>query len=376
MPIKFRIPIAEPLLDDAEKKAVLDVMESGRISQGERVQEFEEKIASYLGRKYAVACSSGTCANELLMMGLTRPNAASMLGRENLFSCAVPVCTSVAVTNPLLFAGVRPVFYDLDNKLCMDVQKIAGRRVNSMVLNVHAYGSYPHDFAYLVKFCHDDSLPLLEDACVALGSMYGERKLGTFGVASSLSFYVNKLITAGEGGMVVTDEPHMAEYCREYVNHGRKKSVYHEEWFYHHLGRNAKMTDLQAAIGLAQFDKINRFIDARKKIGQYLYDNLKDVGGLITYRPSLSEVPWAFWIVDLMKERRNMPKISMTLQTEYGIETRPMLPILPKLRIYRMNGSFPMGEASQNGFIVSCSPAIIAHGDLDYLVDGLREVLG
>ena len=368
---KWRVPIAEPLFDDAEEKAVADVMDSGRITAGERVAEFEEKIASFLGRKYGVACSSGTCANELMIMALTHPNSASMLERKPLFQCAVPACTSVAVTNPLLYAGVRPVFYDLDAKLCMAEAKYQ----EHLVLNVHAYGSVPSDFGTIINYCNATKKVMLEDTCVALGSEYFGRKLGTFGVASSLSFYANKLLTVGEGGMVVTDEDHVAEYCRQYRNHGRKKSTYHEEWYYHQLGRNAKLTDIEAAIGLAQFEKINRFIDARKKIGQYLYDRLKDVAGLMMYRPSLHEVPWTFWIVDLMKERRNMPAISMTLQKEYGIETRPMLPVLPKLPIYRMDGSFPVGEASQNGFMVSCSPAVCERGDVEFLGNSLKTVL-
>lgn len=373
--MKWRIPIAEPLLDDAEKKAVADVMDSGRISASERVAEFEELIAKYLGRKYAVACSSGTCANEIMLMALYRPVMQDLISSGRLRRCAVPACTSVAVSNPLLLARVAPNFIDLDDKLCMDVQKITDHKANDVVLNVHAYGSYPHDFSYLIKFCHEWHLPLLEDACVALGSTYGNGKLGTFGVMASLSFYVNKTITTGEGGMIVTDDPTIAEYCRQYVNHGRKKSVYHEDWYYHQFGRNSKMTDIQAAIGLAQFQKLPQFLDARRKIGERLREVVEGDPRYVSFRPEPGVVPWSFWVANL-DGRVDMREASMQLQTKYGIETRPTLPVLPHLPVYNMKDMrFPMGEASQNGFLVSCSPAILAHDDLDYLCESLGKVL-
>jgi len=373
--MKYRVPVAEPCLGEEEKKGVVDVIESGRISQGERVQEFEEKIASYLGRKYAVACHSGTDANEIMLMALYHPVMQDMISSGRIRHCAIPTCTSVAVSNPLLLARVVPNFIDLDHKLCMDVQKITDHKVNDAVLNVHAYGSYPHDFAYLIKTCHEWHLPLLEDACVALGSTYGNEKLGTFGVMASLSFYVNKTITTGEGGMVVTDDPTIAEYCRQYVNHGRKKSTYHEEWYYHQFGRNSKMTDIQAAIGLAQFKKLPRFLDARQKISERLREVVEGDPRYDSFIPEPGVIPWSFWIANL-DGRVDMRDASMRLQTEYGIETRPTLPILPHLPVYNMKElRFPMGEASQNGFLVSCSPAILVHDDLDYLANSLSKVL-
>lgn len=364
--MKFHIPVAEPLLGEEEQKAVSDVVASGRISQGERVREFEEKIAKYIGRKYVVAMHSGTCANEAMLMALFEPDVdASPKNRY----VAVPACTSVAVSNPVLSVRLKPRFYDLDAKLCMAASQLSENE-DVAILGTYEYGSYPLNFKLMLR----SQVPLLEDACVALGSEYQGQKLGTFGLATSLSFYVNKLITCGEGGMVVTDDERIATYCREYVNHGRKQSVYHEEWFYSHYGRNAKMTDLQAAIGLVQLTKIQRFIDARQEIARAIHNTLKGDSRYDSFKPSTDEVPWYYWIVN-WDGSVNMQEKSSRLQKDYGIETRPTMPVLPKIPFYNQTGSWPIAEASQNGFLVGCQPAILEHGDLEYLCESLKGVL-
>ena len=371
--MKWRIPVAEPCLGEEEKKAVTDVVESGRISQGDRTREFEATIAKYVGRKYGVACHSGTCANEAMLMAVLQPSADDMTGLFQGKYVAFPTCSSVAVSNPALYCRAKPEFIDLDRKLCMDIEQLEalpGAIGLVAAMHVHAYGSYPEHW----DLAQQSKIPMLEDTCVALGSEYEGRKLGSFGLASSLSFYVNKLITASEGGMVVTDDEQFAKYCWEYVNHGRTQSTMHESWYYNHIGRNAKMTDLQAAIGLAQFQKIQKFIDARKKIGQTLYNSLKDDPRFSTFTPSAGEVPWTFWVVN-WDGTVNMAKASDRLQREFNIETRPTLPVLPKLPFYNYPGTWPVGEASQNGFIVSCSPAILEHDDLDYLKESLVNCL-
>ena len=370
--MNWRIPIAEPLLGEEERKAVSDCVVSGRISQGERVTEFEDKIAAYLGRKYAVGCHSGTCANEAMLAALLQPNANTMTWLGGSVYVAFPACSSVAVSNPALFLRAIPHFYDLDSKLCLDTEQMDSWQgdFDSIILMVHEYGSYPENWDWMLKF----KKPLLEDACVALGSEYQGKKLGSFGVAASVSFYVNKLITTGEGGMVVTDNEQLAQYCREYVNHGRTRSQYHESWHYDHLGRNAKMTDLQASIGLAQFWKIQRFIDARKKIALELHSALKGDARYDSFKPSNDEVPWYFWIVNWNRSV-NMHEASLRLQKEFQVETRPTMPVLPKLPLYNHRGAWPVAEASQNGFLVGCQPAILEHGNLEYLKEKLGEVL-
>ena len=365
--MNWRIPVAEPLLGEEEQKAVSDVVASGRISQGERVTEFEGKIAAYLGRKYAVACHSGTCANEAMLMSLFEPK--DFLKSFNGVWVAVPACTSVAVSNPILTVHGQPDFIDLDRKLCMNIEKV--KDFDKAILATYEYGSSPERFDLLLE----SSIPVLEDACVALGSECNGRKLGTFGLAASLSFYVNKLITCGEGGMVVTNDERIATYCREYVNHGRKQSQYHEEWYYYHYGRNAKMTDLQAAIGLVQLGKIQRFIDARKKIARAIHASIKGDVRYDSLKPSDDEVPWYYWIVN-WDGSVNMKEKSAQLQKDYGVETRPTMPVLPRIPFYNMQRNYPVAEASQNGFLVGCQPAILEHGDLGYLCESVSTVLG
>jgi len=379
---RFKIPVAEPSIGEEEKQAVSEVMDSGFISQGEKVAEFEEKIAKYLGRKYAVACHSGTCANEIMAMALTQPNMARMIYRseERIRYCVVPVCTSVAVSNPVVYAGFFPMFADLDSTLGIDIRAVeqyASVQMLSLeeaILNVYAYGSVNTYFSEMLTYCRKQGVTLLEDACVALGSEYNGRKVGSFGLMASLSFYANKLLTCGEGGMVVTDDEELATYCRRYVNHGRRKSVFHEEWFYEQMGRNAKMTDLQAAIGLAQFEKIDDFIGKRQKVAEVLADAVTTELGYSCFTPSSDIVPWSFWVVN-WDGKKNMREKSMTLQTKYGVETRPMLPVIPHLPHYGIRKFFPVGYASQNGFMVSCSPKIIDDDKLSYLVESLEAVL-
>ncbi len=374
--MKYKIPVAEPLIGEEEKQAVAEVMDTGFISQGEKVVEFEEKIAKLLGRKYAVACHSGTCANEVMLMALTQPTASSMLERTSISHVgALLACSSVAVSNPLLYAGILPKFYDLDNNLCLDGTKLLTDVTTPIgfVMNVYSYGSIPIDFKTILYYCKIYGVPLLEDTCVALGTKYNNKPAGSFGAMASLSFYTNKTITCGEGGMVVTDDEDYAQYCREYVNHGRKKSVYHEEWYYNHIGRNAKMTDIQAAIGLAQLEKLPKFIEARKKIAGELYDTVKGDKRYSCFKPDVEVTPWNFWIVG--NNTINMKEKSMILQTKYGIETRPTMPILPHLPFYGFHEIYPIALESQNGFLVSCSPKVIDDGNLEYLTDSVFEVL-
>jgi dTDP-4-amino-4,6-dideoxygalactose transaminase len=259
------IKIASPSIGSEEIKAVKEVLKSGMLAQGKKVKDFEEKIAEYVGVKYGVATSSGTTAlhTALLAVGI-KP------GDEVI---TTPF-TFIATANSVLYCGAKPVFVDIDERTFnLDPEKIEEKitKKTKAILPVHLYGQ-PADIKSLLEICEDHNLFLVEDAAQALGAEFKGKKVGSFGDCGIFSFYPTKNITTGEGGMVVTDNKAIAERCVKIRNHGEYK-----RYFVASLGYNYRMTEIAAAIGLAQIQKLERFIKKRIKNAEFLSKNLKKI---------------------------------------------------------------------------------------------------
>jgi dTDP-4-amino-4,6-dideoxygalactose transaminase len=259
------IKIASPSIGRDEIKAVIEVLKSGMLAQGQKVKEFEEKVAEYAGVKYAIATSSGTAAlhTALLAVGI-KP------GDEVI---TTPF-TFVATANSILYCGAKPVFADIDEKTFnIDPSKIEEKitKKTKAILPVHLYGQ-PADIKSLLEICEDYNLFLVEDAAQALGAEFKGKKVGSFGDCGIFSFYPTKNITTGEGGMIVTDNKNIAERCAKIRNHGEYK-----RYFVDSLGYNYRMTEIAAAIGLVQIQKLEGFIKKRIKNAEFLSKSLKKI---------------------------------------------------------------------------------------------------
>jgi perosamine synthetase len=255
------IRIAMPLLASEEKNAVVSVLESGQLAQGSRVAEFEQAFAAYIGVGHVIAVSSGTAAlhTALLAHGIGP-------GDEVITS----PFTFIASANAILYTGAKPVFADIDPATYnLDPTKVAARITprTRALLPVHLYGQ-PCDMDALMVLARKHHLVIIEDACQAHGASFRGRKVGSFGTGC-FSFYPTKNMTTAEGGAITTDDAEIADRARLIRSHGSRERYRHEI-----LGYNYRMTDLEAAIGLAQLRKLEAWNSIRIENAGYLTEHL------------------------------------------------------------------------------------------------------
>jgi dTDP-4-amino-4,6-dideoxygalactose transaminase len=256
--------MAKPQIGDDEKQAVMEVLDSGMIAQGPRVKAFEDAFAEMCGVKHAIATTSGTTALHVALL-------ANGIGPGD--EVITSAFTFIASTNSILFTGAKPVFVDLDPhtfNLDADLIEAAITPKTKAIMPVHLYG-LACDMDPIIQIAEKHGLKIIEDACQSHGATYKNKKVGSFGTGT-FSLYPTKNITSGEGGMITTDDPVVDEKCRVIRQHGMRKRYYHDE-----LGYNFRMTDVHAAIGLAQLKKLGKFNSIRQANAKFLSENLKGV---------------------------------------------------------------------------------------------------
>jgi dTDP-4-amino-4,6-dideoxygalactose transaminase len=258
------IRIAEPMIGPVEEQAVLDVLRSGRLAQGPRVAEFEEAFAKYLGVKHAIAVSSGTSA---LIVALTAHGIGE--GDEVL----VPTFTYAATANAVLLVGAQPVLIDIQTEtfaVDVDLAEAAVTPRTRAIVPVHLFG-HPADLTAVHALAKRHGLVVVEDACQALGATWQGNKIGASGTAC-FSFYATKAVSTGEGGMIVTDDAHVAGLARKLRNQGEG-----ERYVTDVLSANHRMTEIAAALGLIQLTRLEGGNDKRRANAAWLTGNLAGV---------------------------------------------------------------------------------------------------
>lgn len=258
------IHMAKPQIGAEEKQAVLEVLESGIIAQGPRVKAFEEGFAQMCGVKHAVATSSGTTALHVALLAHGIGNGDEVI---------TSAFTFIASANSVLYAGAKPVFVDIDPRTFnLDPSQIEAAITprTKAILPVHLYG-LACDMDPILSLAEKYGLIVIEDACQSHGATYKGKKAGSFGTGT-FSLYPTKNMTSGEGGMITTNDAAIDEKCRVIRQHGMRVRYYHDE-----LGFNFRMTDIHAAIGLAQLHKLEQFNAKRQANAQFLSENLKGV---------------------------------------------------------------------------------------------------
>ncbi len=263
------ISISQPHIGDEEKAAVLQVLGSGQLAQGPRVKEFEEQFAAWAGRKFAVATSSGTTALHIAML-------AHGIGAGD--EVVTTPFSFIASANCVLYAGAKPVFADIEPEYFMldpDALEKAITPRTKAILPVHLFGQAA-DMGPIAEIAARHHLAIIEDACQSHGAKYRGQMVGSWGT-TCYSFYPTKNMTTIEGGMITTDDAEIAERARLIRNHGSPKRYLHAS-----LGYNFRMTDLQAAIGLVQLQKLEAWNAQRKANAAFLTEKLQSVSGVTT----------------------------------------------------------------------------------------------
>jgi perosamine synthetase len=362
---RLRIPVAEPLLGERELQYVTECVVTGWISSaGSFVTRFEELFAEFCEAPHAVAVSNGTTALHLAL-------AALGVGRGD--EVIVPTLTFVATANAVAYTGATPVFVDSEpGTWNIDPAEVAAAITarTKAILPVHLYG-HPADLDAILGAADERGIPVLEDAAEAHGARYRGRRVGAIGAAGTFSFYGNKTITTGEGGMVVTRDGDLAERMRVLRDHGTTPGRrYHHE----RIGFNYRLTNLQAAVGVAQMEKVEEILAAKRRIAERYRRGLEGVAGL-TLPP---EAPWAenvHWLFTLLVDEqafgRSRDDLLARLAGE-GVETRPVFPPVHRQPAYATGQELPVAESLAAAGLSLPSAVTLSDDDVDRVVESLR----
>lgn len=331
------IPVAEPSLGKEELENVIKAIKSGWVSsKGEFIEEFEKKFAEYCGVKYGVATSNGTVALHL---------ALTALGIEKGDEVIVPTLSFIATANTVTYCNAKPVFVDSHPYYwCIDPAKIEEKMNENTkaIIPVHLYG-HPCNMDWIMDIAEDRGLHVVEDAAEAHGAEYKGKKVGSYGDISCFSFYGNKIITTGEGGMCLTNDEELYEKMIILRDHGmsRERKYWHDV-----IGFNYRMTNIQAAIGSAQVEKLDVFVKKKREIAEMYNSLLKDIAG-VSLPP---EAKWAknvYWMYSILVED-NFPLTKDELMEklrENDIDSRPFFYPIHIQPPYMRNEKMPIVES-------------------------------
>jgi len=334
------IPVNEPLLDGNEKKYLCECIDTGWISsEGPFVKEFEVKMSATVNRKYGIAVSNGTAALEI---------AVQALGIGEGDEVIMPTFTIISCAMAVTKVGAIPVLVDCDmvtwNMKVEDIEaKITPNTKAIMV--AHMYG-LPVEMDKVLELAQKYNLRVIEDAAEMHGQTYQGKPCGSFGDISTFSFYPNKHVTTGEGGMIVTDDEELAERCCSYRNLCFQKDIryVHEE-----IGYNYRFTNLQAAVGLAQLERLQEFVERKRKMGDYYTEQFKDLEGVILPQARTSYADNIYWVYGMVLDKNvevSNREVSKMLAAE-GIGTRTFFWCMHEQPVYTNRGMF-QGEFYPN----------------------------
>ena len=342
------VPMSEPDIGQAERTAVLEVLDGKTLALGPRLNAFEERIAAKVGARHGIAVNSGTAALHLCLL-------AAGVGEGDVV--VTTPFSFVASANCILYVGARPLFVDVDPvTLTLDPERLeravqaigrSGQRVKA-VLPVHVFGQAA-DMDAILAIAERHGLAVIEDACEAIGGAYKGRALGTIGDAGTFAFYPNKQMTTGEGGMIVTDDARWDALARSLRNQGR--DVF-DEWLAHtRLGYNYRLDEMSAALGLAQVERLDEILAKRARVAAWYHARLAAVEGVA--RPTMTATTttesWFVYVVrvaDLATRAHVMRGLAAR-----GIPSRPYFPPIHLQPFYRADygfrpGMFPITEAA------------------------------
>lgn len=359
----IKVSIAKPIIGEEEIENVVEVLKSGMIAQGPKVAEFEEKFAKWVGAKYAVATNSGTAALHVALLSCGIGPGDEVITTPFTF---------IATGNAIVYTRATPVFADID----LETYNIDPDTIEDLItdktkaiLPVQLYGQSA-DMDKIREIAKKHDLLVIEDAAQAHGAMYNDEKVGNMGDMACFSFYPTKNMTTSEGGMITTNNKELAEKARVFRAHGSNIKYKHDE-----IGYNFRSSDIAAAIGLAQLDKIDEFNEKRINNANYLNEGLKDVEGVITpASPENRKHVYHQYTIRVTKGNRDD---WVDILTENGIGSGIHYPIpLYNQPIYKelgFTGSAPNAELAADTVISLPVHPSLSKEDLDLVIEAVKD---
>ena len=367
------ISVNEPLLNGNEKKYLCECIDTGWISsEGPFVKEFEQKMSATVGRQYGIAVSNGTAALEV---------AAQALGIGEGDEVIMPAFTIISCAMAVTKLGAVPVLVDSDpHTWNMKVDEIEAKITpkTKAILMVHIYG-LPVEVDAILALAEKYGLKVIEDAAEMHGQTYKGKPCGSFGDISTFSFYPNKHITTGEGGMVVTDDEGLAERSRMLRNLCFRKDV---RYVHDEISDNYRFTNLQAAVGLAQLERLDEFVARKRAMGKYYTEQLSDIDGLILPIEKTDYADNIYWVYGMVLDRQIEAdnKVVQKLLAEEGIGSRTFFWCMHEQPVYQKQGLF-QGETypdaeylARKGFYIPSGLALTQE-QMERVVAGVRKVV-
>ncbi|MBI4308999.1 MAG: aminotransferase class I/II-fold pyridoxal phosphate-dependent enzyme [Candidatus Omnitrophica bacterium] len=363
---RLRLPVAEPSLAEKELAYVTDCIVSNWISStGKYVSQFEALFADFCGSRHAVATSNGTTALHLALLALDIHQGDEVI---------VPSLTFIATANAVSYTGAKPVFVDSESTTWNIDPDLVAKAVTprtKAIIPVHLYG-HPADMDPILEIARRHDLAVIEDAAEAHGAGYKGKKVGSIGDIGIFSFYGNKIITTGEGGMIVTDNPDIAQRVRLLRDHGMSPS---RRYWHPVLGYNYRLTNIQAAIGVAQVERIESILQAKLDIAQRYEKQLEGVAGII--RPP--QAKWAqnvYWLYSiLVEEEYGIGRDDLMAELNLmHIETRPFFLPVHTQPIYNTGQYLSVSqELASKGLSLPSSASLQKH-EIDRVCKAIKDI--
>jgi perosamine synthetase len=374
------IPVNEPLLDGNEKKYLCECIDTGWISsEGPFVKKFEELFAARVGRRHGVAVCNGSVALDAAVAALgIGAGDVVIMPAFTIISCGAAIVRARAIP---VVVDSDPTTWNIDIEKLEDVVKKASKEHGAhlkAIMVVHIYG-LPVDMDPVLALAGKYGLRIIEDAAEMHGQTYKGKPCGSFGDISTFSFYPNKHVTTGEGGMIVTDDPVLADKCRSLRNlcFDKERRFIHED-----LGWNFRMTNLQAGLGLAQLERLDTFIDRKRRMGRRYTDLLKDVPGLqlsVTSTPYAENIYWVYGMV-LREEVPFNASEAMERLKKHGVQTRHFFYPMHKQPVFLKRGLFAgvtcgvAEDLAERGFYVPSGLAL-AEEQMGDVAEAVRTIM-
>ncbi len=357
------IPQIQPWIDEEELKEVTEVMKSTWITEAKKTEKFEEMFKELTNAKYAYAFSNGT---------MTLFTALKILGIGKGDEVIVPSITFTATINPVIFAGAKPIIVDVNKEtVCMDADLIEAKITpkTKAIMPAHLYGQIA-DMEKIMKLAKKHNLFVIEDAAQAVGVKFNGKHAGTFGDYGSFSFYGNKTITTGEGGMIVTNDKKLAEEAYKFKNHGRleKGKFIHES-----IGLNFSFTEMQAAIGIAQMRKLPKIIQRKNEIRNLYMKELSNVPG-VKFPKIDSRCTPVHWFTNIIVE--DAEKLCEELKKEEIQTRRFFYPIAkqPCYKDFNFAGKFENADYLYKHGLSLPSSVIISDEDIYKVCMAIKKI--